>query len=547
MLGEGSAPLNGGCIRVPPPGTRVTPRPRSATRRRQDGAVLLLTLVLVLAAVGYGLLRSFNQTSISIARQDRTAAALAEAKQALIAHALLYGESHKTNASGGTNQHEVTLPPGTLPCPEQSFFANEGSESGNCGGGGAAALGRLPWRSLGLAPLRDGSGECLWYAVSGAFKANPGPDVLNQDSLGQFRVVDASNNSLTGATAATRAVAVIIAPGAPLPGQNRAATAGTDECGGNYTPGNYLDRLTIAGSTYDNAAIDTTPGAVSAILTASGESFNDLVVYITREELFAPIEKRSDFATGLFDPADVDGKGQHPALAQKVAAMIALYGRNNATTNDKRLPWAAPLNVANFAADTFDDISGLYAGRPPYRVGTSRTSTNNTLVPSGCSPPPSYCRLLIVDNAGLIIDWWRAAGKPLDTSGASVHSSRDGWWDKWKDHFFYVVSPEFAPNSSVNWTLSPNPCNDGGNKCVRVNGKRFAAAIIFAGKRRSVQQRDSLADRQVPANYLEGTNVDAVADQTSVTRRDLEFTGNDQIVCIRAEDLTIDSTCINGT
>lgn len=531
-------------------------KPPSATPRRQRGAALLLILLIVLTAVGYSLLTRMNQTNVALARQARTEAALAEAKQALIAHALLFGETHQTNATptGGLTEDDVTLVPGTLPCPEQSFFGNEGSESGNCGGRGASALGRLPWRSLGLPPLRDGSSECLWYAVSGSYKANWSPDVLNPDSLGQLRVLDAANNVLAGATSASRAVAAIIAPGPPLAGQDRAPVAGTGECGGNYAPANYLDRLSIGGTAYDNAVIDTTPGALSTLITGAATNFNDRIVYISREDLFGPIEKRADFASALSDPTDTDGTGPRPALAQKLAAMIARYGRNNANPQDKRLPWPARSDVADFKADTFDDISGLYAGRPPYRVGTSRVSTSNSLVAAGCS---SYqCRLLTIDKAGPIA-WWRVAGKPLyppdheppAERGQSRVDSPDGWWAMWKDHIFYVVSPEFAPSHTppINWASTPNPCDKGGNKCVRVNGKRFAAAIVFAGKRRAGQQRDSLSDRQNPANYLEGRNLDALQNPNDRTTRVLEYTGNDEVVCIRAEDLAIDASCTNGT
>jgi hypothetical protein len=520
------------------------------TLRSQRGTALLLALVLVLTVVGYGLLKRLNQSGITAQRQARTVAALAEAKQALITHALLYGEIHKTNATptGVSTEDDVTLPPGTLPCPERSFFASEGVESGTCGSRGAASMGRLPWRSLGLAPLRDGSGECLWYAVSGSFKANASPDVLNQDSLGQFLVIDASNTPLAGAAAANRAVAVIIAPGPPLAGQNRAPAAGTRECGGNYTAANYLDRLAIGGVTYDNAALDSTPAAVSTLVAASADTFNDSIAYITRDDLFAPIEKRSDYAGALFDPADTDGTGARPALAQKLAAMIARYGRNNQDPLDKRLPWAARLDLANFDADSFDDLSGHYSGRPPYRVGTSRGSTDNALVPALCSTQSSKCRLLITDHAATIA-WWRVAGKPLNGDGTSKSSSPQGWWDMYKDQFFYVVSPEFAPTHSpqIDWKSSSNPCAEGGNECIRVNGKRFAAAVIFAGKRRPGQQRDTLAERQNAANYLEGNNADALATPGTKITRDLEVTGNDQIVCIRAEDLTIDSTCTNGS
>lgn len=537
-------------------------RAPAALPRQQRGVALLLVLLLAVSIFAYGLLRQLNAADVAAARSDRTAAALAQAKAALIAHAQLYGETHQTNATpaGSTAQDDVTLPPGTLPCPEQSFFGSEGSESGSCGVRGASALGRLPWRSLGIAPLRDGDGECLWYAVSGTYKSNPGPDTLNPDAMGQLRVIDAAGNVLAGATAASRAVAAVIAPGPPLPGQDRTPVAGTGECGGNYASAAYLDPATVGGAAYSNATLAAGAGAVSTLVSGRQASLNDRIVYITHADLWNAVARRPDFASALFDPTDDgtatsasdDGTGIPPggpvALAQKLAAMIARYGKNNSDPDNHALPWPAPLAVADFAPDTMDDMRDIYAGRPPYRVGSSRGDSGNTLVPSGCSSGPTNCRLLISSLAGPVA-WWRVAGKPLDPAGNVLPSSRDGWWDKWKDHVFYVVSPEFAPGelNEDDWADDPNPCTKGGNKCLRVNGRRFAAAILFAGSALPGQTRETLADRQNPANYLEGNNVAAFERPAEERRRDLEIIGNDRIVCIRPQDLAIDSTCTNGS
>lgn len=534
--------------------------------RRQSGAALLVMLLLVLMVSSYSLLRQLNQSNLSLPRHEKTRQALAEAKQALIAHAIAYGEGHLVNAdpTGSTVENDVTLPPGTLPCPEQSIpLGREGVESGQCGARDAAAIGRLPWRSLGIDPLRDGDGECLWYAVSGSFKANEAPHLLNSDSVGQFEIRDINGNRLAGNTETTRAVAVVFAPGAPLSNQNRSGVAGADHCGGNYAASNYLESITIGSppstTVYNNAAPDTTAGATSTFIAGTNDQLNDQLIYLTASELFtAAIEKRHDLPTALYDATDLNGQGTRPALAQKVAAMLARYGRNNADAADKRLPWATRLDVSDFANDKFDDLPDHYAGHPPFRVGTSRTATDNALVPSGCSSASDNCRLLIVDRAGSDVAWWRVAGKPLYSpthtpaaeQGLSLQNSPGGWWDRWKDHLFYVVSPEFspaAPGGAAYWTAHPNPCTDPGNRCVTVNGKRFAAVVIFAGSRQAGQQRSTLTQRQTPSNYLEGTNPDAFSNPTTVLTRNLGAAGNDQVVCIRADTLAIDSGCKNGT
>src|SRR5262249_13352975 len=100
------------------------------------------------------------------------------------------------------------LNPGRLPCPEAAGFfgtTNEGVAAANCK---QPALGRLPWRTLGLEKLRDAAGEPLWYAVSPGWAL---PNVtasltINSDSRGKL-TVDGRPEA---------AIALIFAPGRPL-------------------------------------------------------------------------------------------------------------------------------------------------------------------------------------------------------------------------------------------------------------------------------------------------------------------------------------------
>lgn len=511
---------------------------------REQGNILFLILVILVLGGSYSLLAGLERDFGSAAREERTAAALAQAREALIAHAVTFGESHRSNADpvGSKTADDITLPPGTLPCPENASSLNEGAASSPCGARDVPAIGRLPWRSLGMAPLRDAAGECLWYAVSGSFKANPPPHLLNWDSRGDFDIRDGR-----GRTLASQVVAVIFSPGLPLPGQNRSASSGTAQCGGNYNPAAYLDSTVIDGIAYANSAA-APAGSTSAFVAgpvrdAKGNTVvNDRIAYITRDDLFAKgIERRGDFPGGyLYDPADSQGNDPaRYALAQKLAACLAGYGRSNASPGDLRLPWAAPLAPASFDNAAFDDQSGLYAGRPPYRVGTSRGTTDNKLVPPGCSGSDD-CRLLIIERCPA--GWWRVAGKPLDGDGGSRKQSPEGWWDRWKDHFFYVVAPEYAPNSRNNWSENPNPCILPGNQCIEVGGHRYAAAIVFAGRAASGQKRGTLAERQDAANYLEGGVLEAFAFPAGAQPRVLAPAGNDRLVCL-APDLSLRSDC----
>jgi hypothetical protein len=67
----------------------------------------------------------------------------------------------------------------------------------------------LPWRTLGLPPLRDASGTCLWYERQGT-------------------------------------TARVIATGAPTPAQTRSNLPARQICGGNNTAAQYLDATDAA-------------------------------------------------------------------------------------------------------------------------------------------------------------------------------------------------------------------------------------------------------------------------------------------------------------
>src|SRR3970282_502627 len=93
--------------------------------------------------------------------RDHNARVLQQAKTALIGHV-------------GLRAGDATTPednPGRLPCPEAPGSAHnfgggvytesdDGGAAGNCT---LPAVGRLPWRTLGLDKLTDSAGEPLWY------------------------------------------------------------------------------------------------------------------------------------------------------------------------------------------------------------------------------------------------------------------------------------------------------------------------------------------------------------------------------------------------
>ncbi|MGH9962404.1 MAG: hypothetical protein ACREBC_35695, partial [Pyrinomonadaceae bacterium] len=202
-------------------------------------------------------------------RQQYDAEVLAQAKAALLGYAAAYPEF--------ASSPPPTKGPGYLPCPDRN---NDGlvSTEGSCKSTSPTALtiGRLPWRYLGLSDLRDSSGEHLWYVVADNFSFHQGDGAyytpMNSEVPSQFTV-----NGLGDI------VAVIIAPDAPL-------SVNGDRVAGLNVPANFLegDNTTVADLSFTARA--------TADLNGDGEinalDLNDQLMYITRAELMAVVEKR---------------------------------------------------------------------------------------------------------------------------------------------------------------------------------------------------------------------------------------------------------------
>ncbi|MDP1717947.1 MAG: hypothetical protein Q8L40_07690, partial [Burkholderiales bacterium] len=161
-------------------------------------------LVILVMGVGVAFYTFVSPTSSTIERDKITAAALAQAKEALIGWS-----AARTPTAASPN-----IRPGELPCPDAT---NSGNDPGpTCSAG---AIGRVPWKSLGIQEPKDSAGETLWYAISGPFR-HYGPGYTNpitSDTLGNITVYSGSSAT----TLTSQAVAVIFAPGAPLNTQDR--------------------------------------------------------------------------------------------------------------------------------------------------------------------------------------------------------------------------------------------------------------------------------------------------------------------------------------
>lgn len=352
---------------------------RKGSPLAQRGAALLMLVAIILLATTYALIGQLSATSQDNARQASTSAALAQAKDALTGFALSYRESHANQGFG------------FLPCPDTD---NDGQAESNCGLSDVSVVARLPWQTLGLPPLRDADGECLWYAVSGNAKDNPKSAVFNWDTPGQFIVQDASGVTLAGSSAHERPLAVILAPRFALGVQSR-APAGAAECAGGNASTDYLE----------DAGVSTAANATSTLRLASADSLrsrsnNDQGLWISSRELFDRIKKRSDFksdidtliddlandlntrATASLPAASAGNKGVDTLIASYLAANPSLSSRKANVLDNWRdnLLYTKPGNSAAVNGTTGCAAVLLFGGERS--AGQSRASSSEKLVPA---------------------------------------------------------------------------------------------------------------------------------------------------------------------
>lgn len=274
-------------------------------RGKQHGAVLMIMLVIMIVGIAAILVNSLTSSTVKTARQENTSAALAQAKDALIGYAV-----------SDPNR------PGELPCPD---FNNDGMitladySGSNC----QSLIGRLPWITLGLPDLRDGSGEHLWYAISNSFHAN-GSAILNSNTKGTLLVYSADGLSLQ-TQAGYNAVAVIFSPGSPLSTQTRNTVTQQNSAA------NYLD---LANSRNNASA------SGPFIAGAQSATFNDQLLYITTKDLI-------------------------PLVEQRVAGEVKRALTNYYTVNGY-YPWADSVP----ASSDYDSNEGLNRGWLPYLSST---------------------------------------------------------------------------------------------------------------------------------------------------------------------------------
>jgi hypothetical protein len=322
----------------------------------QRGAFLLLATLVLMFAIGLVFAIELAAPASRASRERATAQALAEAREALLA----YAADRPVNAIVG---------PGYLPCPD---LDNDGWAESTCGSlsgdsGQQERLGRLPWKTLGIADLRDGDGERLWYAVSSRYKgllncaaSAACVDMSPAVALGTITVRAASGALLHDGTVAEPyraaeggAVAVVIAPGAPLGSQSRNCAAGDCLRAANYLEGDnaaFVDRNDAAGRPRNADGFTQGPGvradgslAVNDRLTALG--YRDVMPRIMRRVALEAAACLRSWATAhAAYPAPVPLCGQAMVPGAWTGVEGARFGRIADTAWDGACTLSAPAS-----------------------------------------------------------------------------------------------------------------------------------------------------------------------------------------------------------
>jgi len=223
--------------------------------RHQQGVALLLFVIALVLAASAMLLKNLNRAQTEAAATRHTLQQLKRARDALVGYAL----------NGADSPGSMNIRPGRLPCPAYTL---DGVSAPACPPtpGGYIQPGRLPWRTLGLAELRDSDNEPLWYVPAIEFSNNQAPINSNNDTT-KLRI-DTSTNPL---------VAIILSPGTALSKQSRPA----GNLAAQLDPTRYFEDVNALAAT----AYVTQPVNSSA-------AFNDRLLAIRLDRFMPVLERR---------------------------------------------------------------------------------------------------------------------------------------------------------------------------------------------------------------------------------------------------------------
>lgn len=311
---------------------QIPPRPAA-----QRGMALLLIAVFLVLGGTWAIMSALNA-----ARRDTAATRTLNGEVLRQAKAGLLGY---LSVKAGADAY-----PGSLPCPEDPNPSIEGAAQSYCT---LPAVGRLPWRTLGMDKLTDSAGEPLWYVLSPGFnRANSGVALkINSDTPAQL--------TLDGSASA--AVALIIAPGAPMNVKAAAGCSARTQVRNQSFPLDHRDYLEC-----ENAS---SPVDIAFVSLGPSDSFNDQVLAVSHADVFNVVEA---------------------AVAKRIESEIAPLIRGvydsadwNSTATTPKFPFAAPFD--NPDTSSFTGSVGTYQGLLPLTYSTLPNSSDPCV--SGGSDP----------------------------------------------------------------------------------------------------------------------------------------------------------------
>lgn len=436
----------------------MTTARRHAWRLRQQhnkGFVLIALVALLVVAGLYFFISNLSPELIEARRQEKTAAALVQAREALIGYAVRFREDQLKTGTAGVVYGYLPLPDLGNTRNQNVGCTEEGCDAANFAGNAlnVTVIGRFPWRTLGTGPLRDSNGECLWYAVSGSHQRIHRNPLMNWDTLSQLDVVVANSTAamVSAVTSAhERPIAVIFSPGPLLPGQDRRAsvTDNVTECGGNYVVSNYLD-----------PAGGTNLGGITNYLAGTNSASGDTSVTNKALSANSNVNRRSD----------------------------ATLWAGNCPPNDTS-PCAIVANDTGVAV-TGDLLFSTLRGSSYFRTDINAMLERMT----------TCLRDQVAAGTGFTPDALTGFTPPADKSVGRVPSSTCyddaqnplGYFSNYRDQVFIA-----KPTAGL-WTVTV----DG------VAQASCSAALIFGSQRGTGQSRTTTAERNTPSNYLEGGNL----------------------------------------
>lgn len=408
---------------------RVTSR---ATRGAQRGFGLALFLVILVLGTVAVLLSSPNTAALSVARDRVSESALAQAKAALIGR-----------AARDDNR------PGSLPCPDTD---GDGSAETFAGNDCPAYVGLLPWRTLGLPDLRDGSGERLWYVLSPNFRDHQDAQPINSDKPG-----DIETRSPAGSVAAGSLVALVIAPGRVVGTQARPSA----------DPLQYVE--------FQSPVPPVLSGGVYPYQILANS--NDAILPISQRDLFTVVDQ------AVFS--------RLPKITAKMNALAAQW---------TRYPFPAPFadpGVSTFAGSGASLNGALFEGLAPVAVNTASGSVwapgatasqesglgsldaqTCSLEPAGVGPPPYPANVWL----NCQIDYTGAITVRIDAVATNAAAS-------FNDVTAELTAVTGSPATSVGWSTTPGTTTAGGNANVEY---RLTTPDDLTGLSRRVQVRLNL-------------------------------------------------------